>query len=126
MEVPAVILTTLLLGRVLGLILLINEFLHGLLVLLFEVLADLLDDVKKSRVLALILTLLLVHVLDELDQRVLDFPTGIREDHHDEVTDQRLTTVEILRSIVVDNGWVVELAEPAKIHGHLIVESHEF
>lgn len=124
LEIPSVVLA-LLLRRVLGLILLIDQFLHGLLVLLLEVLSDLLDDIVERRVLSLLLALLLVHVLDEFDERVFDLATGVREDHHDEVPHQWFSRVEILRGVVVDDGRIVELAEAAEIHGHLIVEPHQ-
>lgn len=125
MEIPAVILA-LLLRWVFGLILFINKFLHSFLIFLFEVLSDLLNDIVECRILTLLLALLFVHVLDELDERVFDLPAGISEDHHDEVPYQWFASVEILRGVVVDDGWIVELAKSAKIHRHLIVESHQF
>lgn len=64
-------------------------------------------------------------MLDKLDERVLDLPAGVREDHHDEVPDERLSGVEVIGSVIVDDGGVVKFAKPAKIHGNLIVEPHE-
>lgn len=64
-------------------------------------------------------------MLDELDERVLDLPAGIREDHHNEVPDEWLSGVEVLGSVIVDDGGVVKFAEAAKIHRYLVVEAHE-
>jgi hypothetical protein len=120
-----VLLRALLLWWVFGLILAVYQFLHGLHVLRIEVLADLFDDIVERSVDAVLLALLLVHMLHELDQGVLDLPAGVGEDHHDEVLHQRLTSVEPLGGVVVHDRRVVELAETAEVHRHLVVQPHQ-
>ena len=92
---------------------------------MFQIFANLLDDIKEGGVLCFLLSLLFVHMLDKLDERVLDLATGIREYHHNKVLDEWLSRMEVFRSLIVDDRWVVKFAEPAKIHRNFIIESHQ-
>ena len=92
---------------------------------MFQIFTNLLDDIKEGGVLCFLLSLLFVHMLDKLDERVLDLATGIREYHHNKVLDEWLSRMEVFRSLIVDDRWVMKFAEPTKIHRNFIIESHQ-
>jgi len=112
-------------NRVFRLVGLFIDFVHGLQVFLLKVFADLFNDVVEGSILILcFLFLLLVHLLYELNKRVLYFSRSIGKNHHYKIPHQVLPIVEALGSFIVNQPWIMKFAKASEVHWHLIIQTH--
>ena len=89
-------------GRCFDLVSLFFDFFHGFFVFVFEVFADLFENIKERGILVFVFGFF-VHFGNELNKRVLYFSRSIGKNHHNKIPHQIFPVMKVFGGLVVDN-----------------------